>query len=350
MRFSNLFNWVPNYFTSIPNACFSLSIMTVTKEENGTNDVAVRQKTVWRNVIILTIIHSFGLYGFMVGLYDAYRWTSLWGFVYGYFGGIGVTAGAHRLWTHRSYKAKLPLRIILMIAFVSSGMNSIFDWVRDHRVHHKFSETNADPHNSKRGLFFSHVGWLLQKKHPDVIRRGREVDMSDIVADPVVSFQEKYFRLMQVILSLAVPIAVPCYFWVWSVNSFAHLYGNRPYDKKINPAENLAVSIIAVGEGWHNYHHTFPWDYKTAELGFYGTNFTTGIIDLFALIGWAYDLRQPSKKLIKKVVEQTGDGTHSNWGKIHVGQEVEEEEDENHLTFSPPFSTSVPTQAQVVVD
>ena len=69
--------------------------------------------------------------------------------------------------------------------------NSVFDWVRDHRVHHKFSETDADPHNAHRGFFFSHVGWLMQKKHPEVIRRGRQVDMSDILADPLAKFHTK---------------------------------------------------------------------------------------------------------------------------------------------------------------
>ena len=69
--------------------------------------------------------------------------------------------------------------------------NTIYQWVRDHRVHHKYSETDADPHNSKRGFFFSHVGWLMVKKHPDVITKGRKIDMSDILADPVVVFSEK---------------------------------------------------------------------------------------------------------------------------------------------------------------
>lgn len=77
--------------------------------------------------------------------------------------------------------------------------NSIFDWVRDHRVHHKFSETDADPHNSGRGFFFSHMGWLMMRKHPEVIKRGRQMDMSDILSDPVVTFGEKF---------------VPCYLYL----------------------------------------------------------------------------------------------------------------------------------------
>jgi stearoyl-CoA desaturase (delta-9 desaturase) len=69
--------------------------------------------------------------------------------------------------------------------------NNIHEWSRDHRVHHKFSETDADPHNAKRGFFFSHVGWLLVKKHPDVRSKGKTVDMSDLERDFVVVFQRR---------------------------------------------------------------------------------------------------------------------------------------------------------------
>ena len=70
--------------------------------------------------------------------------------------------------------------------------NSVFEWARDHRVHHKYTETNADPHNAKRGFFFSHVGWLLCRKHPDVIEKGKQIDMSDLYEDPLIAFQKKY--------------------------------------------------------------------------------------------------------------------------------------------------------------
>jgi stearoyl-CoA desaturase (delta-9 desaturase) len=88
------------------------------------------------------------------------------------------------------------------------------------------------------------------------------------------------------------------------------LYAAVVFFRFINPSENLGVSIGALGEGWHNYHHTFPWDYKTAELGNYRANFTTAFIDFMAKIGWAYDLKTVSTDMIKKRVQRTGDGTH----------------------------------------
>jgi stearoyl-CoA desaturase (delta-9 desaturase) len=88
------------------------------------------------------------------------------------------------------------------------------------------------------------------------------------------------------------------------------------------------LSAFGIGEGWHNYHHTFPWDYKTEELGSYNLNITKILIDFFAYIGWAYDLKQPSKLLVQRVVQKLGDGSHTEWGHM---KEVPEEEEENQL-------------------
>ena len=88
------------------------------------------------------------------------------------FYGLGVTAGSHRLWAHKCYDAKLPLRVFLML--MNSGMfqGPIFSWSRDHRLHHKFSDTDLDPHDITKGFFYSHVGWLLKNKSPELFKEG----------------------------------------------------------------------------------------------------------------------------------------------------------------------------------
>lgn len=78
----------------------------------------------------------------------------------------------------------------------------------------------------------------------------------------------------------------------------------------IRPAENLGVALLTLGEGWHNYHHVFPSDYKAAEFGHIIKNSTTCWIELFAKIGWAYDLKKASPELIKKVILTKGDASH----------------------------------------
>lgn len=106
-------------------------------------------------------------------------------------GSFGISSGSHRLWAHKTYKANLPMRIMLLFFQTVALQNSVIEWVRDHRVHHKFSDTDADPHNSRRGFFFSHMGWLMCKKHPDVSKHGSKIDMSDLTSDPMLSWQHK---------------------------------------------------------------------------------------------------------------------------------------------------------------
>ncbi|XP_075222416.1 acyl-CoA Delta-9 desaturase-like [Lycorma delicatula] len=293
------------------------------------------QPIIWLNVISLILLHLVGVYGILFLVTSTHWKTYIWGYTIGTLSGIGITGGAHRLWSHKAYKAKTPLKIILLIFYSMAGQNTIYDWVRDHRVHHKYTETDADPHNSKRGFFFAHVGWLMQRKHPEVLSKGALIDMSDITNDPILEFHRKYFTILKILFCFIIPVAVPCIFWkeklscsiitmgfvrymlglnfTWLVNSAAHIWGNKPYDKKINPSENKSVAILSLGEGWHNYHHVFPWDYKAAELGDYTFNITTAFIDFFAKIGWAYDLKTPSPELIKKITLNHGDGTHPKY-------------------------------------
>lgn len=165
----------------------------------------------------------------------------------------GVGAGAHRLWTHRCYKAKLPLRLLLAFYQTSTLQKDIYDWVRDHRLHHKYSDTEYDPHNATRGFFYSHIGWLMIKKSEKVITKGKELDLSDLLEDPVVVYQRKYYWYLAPFIAFLLPAIVPWYFWSESwvvswylcsifrlclilnvtclVNSAAHIWGTRPYDK-----------------------------------------------------------------------------------------------------------------------
>lgn len=286
-------------------------------------------KIVWRNVIWMVYLHAAALYGVYLMYYC--KWQSWIWFALTYImSGLGITAGAHRLWAHRSYKAKLPLRIVLAVWNTMAFQNDVIEWSRDHRVHHKYSETDADPHNASRGFFFSHVGWLLVRKHPEVKAKGKRVNIDDLLADPVLVFQRKVYLPAMIFTCFFFPSLVAWYFWsenwwtafftvgilrytivlnaTWAVNSVAHMFGNKPYDREINPVETISVTLAAIGEGYHNYHHTFPQDYSASEFG-WGRNFTTAFIDFCAWIGQAYGLKKISPEMVKRRMERTGDGS-----------------------------------------
>lgn len=282
---------------------------------------------VWINVVKFVVIHFLAFCGVVV--FPFAKWQT-WAFfvLLKILSNLGVTAGAHRLWSHKSYKATLPYKIMVMLFNCISFQNSIYVWTRDHRVHHKFTETDADPHNAKRGFFFAHIGWLMMKKHPDVIKKGSAIDMSDIEQDSIVMFQHRHYYILGIIASVILPTSIPWCFWgenglysyltcgilryvltlhdAWLVNSAAHLWGSRPYSKDINPAENWLVSLLAIGEGWHNYHHTFPYDYAASEWG-PSLNLTTCFIDFCAFLGLVYDRKQVSSASIDRVRRRKGD-------------------------------------------
>ena len=81
--------------------------------------------------------------------------------------------------------------IIIIFFFFCLLQYSVLDWVKDHRVHHKYTDTDADPYSSDRGFFYSHLGWIMMKVHPECTKRLKEVNADDVLADPVVVFGEK---------------------------------------------------------------------------------------------------------------------------------------------------------------
>lgn len=304
------------------------SVLEKPTEVTGKAPNAEYGQIVWRNVIIFAVLHCGALYGlFLFVTGQLLLYTMLFFFPPYWYAGLGITAGAHRLWCHRSYKASFGLRVFLMIANCFAIQNDVYEWSRDHRTHHKFSETHGDPHNAKRGFFFAHMGWLLCRKHPDVIRKGRTIDMSDLEADPVVMFQRKYYKFLAPFLGLALPSVIPL-LWheslsnafflmllryiaslhqTWLVNSAAHMYGTKPYDKHIQPRENRLVSWLTIGEGFHNYHHTFPHDYRASEYGFTVLSFTTFFINWCASMGWVTDCTKISQEMIDRRRNRTGE-------------------------------------------
>jgi stearoyl-CoA desaturase (delta-9 desaturase) len=233
--------------------------------------------------------------------------------------GLGVTAGLHRLWSHKSYKAKTPTKVLLMILASASNQGSIYHWSRDHRVHHKFSDTDADPHNINRGFFYSHVGWILLKTNKLTIEEGKKLDLSDLEDDKIVMLDKYLWPYDDIFFCYILPgIYTYIYYdsfmkglflfgflrWTiqshatWCVNSVAHSFGDRPFRKDIKPAENKWISLVALGEGWHNWHHTYPYDYACSDEGiFLRWNPTKLFIDVLGFFGQTYDHK---RKVISK--------------------------------------------------
>jgi|GEM_PF-2451438 len=265
----------------------------------------------------IVLVHLVGLFA-LPKLLEC-KWETLAAFLPMYIcGGLGITGGAHRLWAHKSYKGALPYRFLMMVFNSMANQGTIYHWSRDHRTHHKYSETKADPHNAIRGFFFSHAGWLFVKKDPRVKFAGERLSMEDLKQMPEVMLQKRLDPLWNLFWCFAFP-GIVSLSWgedfgtgvlilgfiryvitlhaTWAVNSFAHLYGETPYDESANPAENPYVSIFAIGEGWHSWHHAFPTDYAASEFGVSAQfNPTKLWIDTWAKLGLVWDRKRSDQQ------------------------------------------------------
>jgi len=293
----------------------------VTRLRDLSKKEVYKPKIVWRNVALFAALHFGAAIGLYQLIFDAKWMTVAWSVMCWVISGIAITAGAHRLWAHKSYKARFPLRVLLVAMNCVAFQNDVIEWSRDHRCHHKWTDTDADPHNVNRGFFFSHMGWLLVKKHPKIKEMGQKLDLSDLTSDPVLMFQKRYYLPLVLLFCFLMPTIVPVAFWgesaliafytaalfrycftlhaTWFINSAAHTFGYKPYDVSISPVESVWTTVTAFGEGGHNYHHTFPQDYRTSEMSAV-FNITKFFIDFFAAIGWAHDLRVVSDESIAR--------------------------------------------------
>ncbi|XP_052745384.1 acyl-CoA Delta(11) desaturase-like [Bicyclus anynana] len=311
------------------------SVETIhTKEVEDELQAPRKYDVLYVNLLLAIYVHIAALYGVYFAFTSGTWNTLIFHIMISQLVTLGTTAGRHRLWSHKSYKAKMPLQIILLLLNSMSFQYSVIHWARDHRLHHRYCDTDADPHNASRGFFFSHFGWLIVRRHPEVLRRGKAIDISDVLSNPMLRFENKYAVPIGVTFTLVLPTLIAMYFFgeslntawhinmtryvcnlhlAFSTNSIVHLWGSRTYDKNLSGAQSTFLSIFTWGEAYHNYHHTFPLDYRTAELGNNWLNPTTKVIDFFAWLGWAYDLKTVPVDVAQFRASRTGDGSNI-WG------------------------------------
>jgi stearoyl-CoA desaturase (delta-9 desaturase) len=224
---------------------------------------------------------------------------------------LGITAGAHRLWSHRSFTAAWPARLVFMLANSAALQGSIYQWTRDHRMHHKYTDTDLDPHSIQYGFWYSHIGWIFFRKTDKFREASQMIVMNDIENDKIAMFQHKNYFILSHLFCFILPTLYGKYMWnsywigyfyfgvlrwilllhsTWCVNSVAHMWGTTPYNSKISSRQSTVTSLVAVGEGWHNYHHTYPYDYRASEFNWNNEwNPTTLLLDSLSSVGLVWN-------------------------------------------------------------
>ncbi len=239
--------------------------------------------------------------------------------------GLGITVGFHRLFTHKSFATGRILTGLLAILGSMTLQGPVTQWVTDHRKHHRLSDRPGDPHSphlhgegflaSLRGLWHSHVGWLMSTKG---MERG-ETYGKDLYEDPMIRWIDRLY-FVWVALSLAIPFAVgalvggswgrgvEAMVWggvlriflfqhaTWAVNSICHSFGRRPFSTPDESRNNWLLAPFTFGEAWHNNHHAFP---TSARHGLLPGQFDISWLTIRGLerLGLVWDVRVPSAQV-----------------------------------------------------
>ncbi len=252
-------------------------------------------------------------FGFTHG-YDAVEW--LWFLVLISFCEMSITAGYHRLWSHSAYKAHPLLRLAFALGGAFALQNNCLTWASDHRRHHLHADDNEkDPYSAGLGFWYAHFGWML-RDYPAT--REDLGNVKDLLKDPILVWQRRYYLPLLLAMNIGVPVLIGvvhhdiagCLLllgflrlvlsqqFTYLINSAAHLWGKRTYDSNQTARDNWFIALFTYGEGYHNYHHTFAWDYRNG-IRWYHYDPTKWLIKLMQWCRLASDLRQCSSYRIE---------------------------------------------------
>ena len=198
--------------------------------------------------------------------------------------GLSITAGYHRLFSHRTHKAAWPLRLFYALFGAGAFQNSAIKWCSNHRRHHLVTDTDDDPYTVKRGFFWAHIGWVMVAEEEERVEK-----VQDLEGDPILAFQDRHIFLLGFLVGMVLPGAAGWFFlggvtgflggFIWGgllrivivhhatflINSAAHTWGTQPYSTANTSRDSPLLSLITYGEGYHNFHHTFQADYRNGH-------------------------------------------------------------------------------------
>ncbi|MBI3784339.1 MAG: acyl-CoA desaturase [Deltaproteobacteria bacterium] len=243
---------------------------------------------------------------------------------------FGITGGYHRYFSHRAYKTSRPVQFLLALLGTSAVQKGPLWWASLHRHHHRYTDVEEDIHSPKiSGFWWSHVGWILSDRYMST----KWEAIRDFARFPELRFLNRYHLMTP--LSLAIALFLTGYalehnlpglrtsgsqLLIWgffvsttlvyhatfTINSLAHVFGTRRFETSDSSRNNLILSLLTLGEGWHNNHHRYP---GSERQGFYWweIDVTHYVLRSLSWLGLVWDLREPPPSIYLEAEGQHAD-------------------------------------------
>ena len=290
------------------------AIMAKLKSTNGTYPLP-EPKWRWTGIIFFIVIHAVAIFGapWYLAVHGASRaeWVLFW--FYFVFTSMSITVGYHRLFAHTTYKTNSLIRFLLLFFGGATFEQSALKWACQHRQHHQFTDTDQDPYNINKGFWYAHVGWILFWKH-----RVNYDNAPDLQQSKLVMHQHFYYTLWSLGAGIFLPMLIgfmigqPLGVFIMSVclrlvlvmhsaffiNSFAHTFGSKPFESDVSAKDHWLGAILTNGEGYHNFHHRFPNDYRNGIRWFHWDP-SKWMIFIFSKAGLTWDLKRTPESRIR---------------------------------------------------
>ena len=319
---SPLISTIPSYHLSLVSTLISdhqsgkqkkaIQVNTPARQASGIIDewrqfiVATWPRLHWVNIIFVCVSP---ILGFIGARYVALTTpTMVWALMYYVFSGLGITAGYHRLFAHRAYEASPSIVALMIFMGTAALQGTVKWWCGGHRIHHRYTDTDLDPYSAKSGFFFAHIGWMLVYPKPE---NKVKADLKDLNDNAMIRWQHRNYLWFGPFVAFVVPTLVAGLGWgdwmggliyagiirlfavhqaTFCVNSVAHFLGEHTFDDNRTPRDHIVTAFLTFGEGYHNFHHEFPNDYRNG-IRFFDYDPTKWLIKGLNLLGLTHHLR-----------------------------------------------------------
>lgn len=270
----------------------------------------------WGPVLFLSIYQITLLVSLPFYLYYSPPSAAIWltAFALLYLTGLSITGAYHRYYSHRTYRTSSFMEGIMLFFGSMAAQASALRWSFDHRIHHAYVDSDNDPYSIKKGFWYAHMLWILEKPREIVAKT-----VPDLLKNKMVMFQHNHYKACMILSNALVTVffgwlyndylgSFVIILWLrlfvlhhftWFINSLAHMWGDKPFCQEQSAVDNYFLSMLTFGEGYHNYHHTFANDYRNG-IRWYHFDPTKWLLWTLHKLGFVYDLKRTDEITIRR--------------------------------------------------